>query len=153
MIWRQLEAYLRRRLDAAGYREIKTPQLIDSRLWVQSGHWGKFRENMFVVPDEVPSTEEGKPVITGEAELFALKPMNCPAHIQVFKQGITSYRELPVRFAEYGSCHRNEPHGALHGIMRVPRFVVTTPAATTGSGSERITTRSASLPTWDPSGL
>src|SRR5256885_7488714 len=101
VIWRQLEAYMRRRLDAAGYQEIKSPQLIDSQLWVQSGHWGKFRENMFVVPDEVPSTEEGKPVITGAGELLALKPMNCPAHIQVFKQGITSYRELPVRFAEY----------------------------------------------------
>src|SRR6476659_8140109 len=122
LIWRQLEAYLRRRLDAGGYQEIKTPQLIDSKLWVQSGHWGKFRENMFVVPDEVPGTEEGKPVITGDAELLALKPMNCSAHIQVFKQGITSYRELPVRFAEYGCCHRNEPHGALHGIMRVRQF-------------------------------
>jgi threonyl-tRNA synthetase len=122
IIWRQMEAYLRRRLDAGGYDEIKTPQLIDSKLWVQSGHWGKFRENMFVVPDEVPSTEEGKPVITGAAELLALKPMNCPAHIQVFKQGITSYRQLPVRFAEYGCCHRNEPHGALHGIMRVRQF-------------------------------
>ena len=121
-IWRQLEAYMSRRLDAAGYQQIKTPQLIDSKLWVQSGHWGKFRENMFVVPDEVPSTEEGKPVITGAADLLALKPMNCPAHIQVFKQGITSYRELPVRFAEYGCCHRNEPHGALHGIMRVRQF-------------------------------
>jgi threonyl-tRNA synthetase len=122
VIWRQLEAYMSRRLDASGYQQIKTPQLIDSKLWVQSGHWGKFRENMFVVPDEVPSTEEGKPVITGDAELMALKPMNCPAHIQVFKQGITSYRELPVRFAEYGCCHRNEPHGALHGIMRVRQF-------------------------------
>jgi threonyl-tRNA synthetase len=122
IIWRQLEAYMRRRLDAAGYREIKTPQLIDSKLWVQSGHWGKFRENMFVVPDEIPSTEEGKPVITGDAELMALKPMNCPAHIQVFKQGITSYRELPLRLAEFGCCHRNEPHGALHGIMRVRQF-------------------------------
>jgi threonyl-tRNA synthetase len=91
-------------------------------LWVKSGHWGKFRENMFVVPDEVPGTEEGKPVITGDADLMALKPMNCPAHIQVFRQGITSYRELPVRFAEYGCCHRNEPHGALHGIMRVRQF-------------------------------
>jgi threonyl-tRNA synthetase len=122
MLWRQLEAYMRRRLDAAGYREIKTPQLIDSKLWVQSGHWGKFRENMFVVPDEIPSTEEGRPVITGDAELMALKPMNCPAHIQVFKQGITSYRELPLRLAEFGCCHRNEPHGALHGIMRVRQF-------------------------------
>ena len=122
VIWRQLEAYMRRRLDAAGYREIKTPQLIDSKLWVLSGHWGKFRENMFVVPDEIPSTEEGKPVISGDAELMALKPMNCPAHIQVFKQGITSYRELPLRLAEFGCCHRNEPHGALHGIMRVRQF-------------------------------
>jgi threonyl-tRNA synthetase len=122
VIWRQLEAYMRRRLDAAGYEEIKTPQLIDSKLWVQSGHWAKFRANMFVVPDEVPSTEEGKPVITGNAELMALKPMNCPAHIQVFRQGITSYKELPIRFAEYGTCHRNEPHGALHGIMRVRQF-------------------------------
>src|SRR3954471_1301593 len=122
IIWRQLEAYMRRRLDAAGYHEIKTPQLIDSKLWVQSGHWGKFRENMFVVPDEVPSIEEGKPVITGNAELLALKPMNCPAHIQVFKQGITSYKELPLRLAEFGCCHRNEPHGALHGIMRVRQF-------------------------------
>ena len=122
VIWRQLEAYMRRRLDAAGYQEIRTPQLIDSRLWVQSGHWGKFRANMFVVPDEVPSTEEGKPVITAQADLFALKPMNCPAHIQVFKQGITSYKELPLRLAEFGCCHRNEPHGALHGIMRVRQF-------------------------------
>jgi threonyl-tRNA synthetase len=122
LIWRQLEAYMRRRLDAAGYDEIKTPQLIDSKLWVQSGHWGKFRENMFVVPDEVPSTEEGKPVITGDADLLALKPMNCPAHVQVFKQGITSYKELPLRLAEFGCCHRNEPHGALHGIMRVRQF-------------------------------
>jgi threonyl-tRNA synthetase len=122
VIWRALEAYMRRRLDAAGYNEIKTPQLIDSKLWVQSGHWGKFRENMFVVPDEVPGTEEGKPVITAEADLLALKPMNCPAHIQVFKQGITSYRELPLRLAEFGCCHRNEPHGALHGIMRVRQF-------------------------------
>jgi threonyl-tRNA synthetase len=86
------------------------------------GHWGKYRENMFVVPDEVPSTEEGKPVISGDAELMALKPMNCPAHVQVFKQGITSYRELPLRLAEFGCCHRNEPHGALHGIMRVRQF-------------------------------
>ena len=122
VIWRQLEAYMRRRLDAAGYNEIKTPQLIDSKLWVLSGHWGKFRENMFVVPDEVPGTDEGRPVITGDADLMALKPMNCPAHVQVFKQGITSYKELPLRLAEFGCCHRNEPHGALHGIMRVRQF-------------------------------
>jgi threonyl-tRNA synthetase len=122
VIWRQLEAYMRRRLDGAGYREIKTPQLIDNKLWVASGHWGKFRENMFVVPDEVPSTEEGKPVLSGTGDLMALKPMNCPAHVQVFRQGITSYRDLPLRLAEFGTCHRNEPHGALHGIMRVRQF-------------------------------
>jgi len=122
IVWRELEAYMRRRLDSAGYREIKTPQLIDSGLWVASGHWGKFRENMFVVPDEVPGTDEGRPVITGNAELMALKPMNCPAHVQVFRQGITSYRDLPLRLAEFGCCHRNEPHGALHGIMRVRQF-------------------------------
>ena len=122
LIWRELEAYLRRRLDAAGYLEIKTPQLIDSQLWVASGHWGKFRENMFVVPDEVPSTEGDMPILSGQADLLALKPMNCPAHVQVFKQGITSYRELPLRLAEFGCCHRNEPHGALHGIMRVHQF-------------------------------
>jgi threonyl-tRNA synthetase len=122
IVWRQLEAYMRRRLDAAGYREIKTPQLIDSKLWVASGHWGKFRENMFVVPDEVPSTQGDMPVLSGKADLLALKPMNCPAHIQVFKQGITSYKELPLKLAEFGCCHRNEPHGALHGIMRVRQF-------------------------------
>jgi threonyl-tRNA synthetase len=122
IIWRQLEAYLRRKLDAAGYQEIKTPQLMDARMWEQSGHWGKYRENMFVVPDEVPNTEEDGPVISGEADWMALKPMNCPAHVQVFKQGITSYRELPIRLAEFGCCHRNEPHGALHGIMRVRQF-------------------------------
>lgn len=122
MIWRQLEAYMRRRLDAAGYEEVKTPQLMDARLWEASGHWGKYRENMFVVPDEVPNTEEGKPVLTGEGDLMALKPMNCPAHVQVFRQGIKSYRDLPLRMAEFGCCHRNEPHGALHGIMRVRQF-------------------------------
>jgi threonyl-tRNA synthetase len=122
IMWRALEAYMRRRLDAAGYREIKTPQLIDNKLWVASGHWGKFRENMFVVPDEVPGTDEDKPVLSGKGDLMALKPMNCPAHVQVFKQGITSYRDLPLRLAEFGCCHRNEPHGALHGIMRVRQF-------------------------------
>jgi threonyl-tRNA synthetase len=122
VMWRALEAYMRRKLDAAGYQEIKTPQLIDNKLWVASGHWGKFRENMFVVPDEVPSIEEGKPVLSGSGDLMALKPMNCPAHVQVFKKGITSYRNLPLRLAEFGTCHRNEPHGALHGIMRVRQF-------------------------------
>ncbi|MFL6725721.1 MAG: threonine--tRNA ligase, partial [Sphingomicrobium sp.] len=122
VIYRQLEAYMRRRIDEAGYQEIKTPQLMDAKQWEKSGHWGKYRENMFVVPDEIPAVDEDAPVLSGQADLMALKPMNCPGHILVFKQGITSYRELPVRFAEYGCCHRNEPHGALHGIMRVRQF-------------------------------
>jgi len=121
-IWRALEAYMRRKLDAAGYREVKTPQLMDARQWEQSGHWGKYRENMFVVPDEVPNTEEEGPVLSGEGELMALKPMNCPAHVLIFRQGIKSYRDLPIRLAEFGCCHRNEPHGALHGILRVRQF-------------------------------
>ncbi len=122
VLWRALEAYLRRRLDAGGYQEIKTPQLMEARLWEASGHWGKYRENMFVVPDEVPGTDLDTPILSGKGELMALKPMNCPAHVQVFKQGITSYRDLPLRLAEFGCCHRNEPHGALHGIMRVRQF-------------------------------
>jgi threonyl-tRNA synthetase len=113
---------MRRKLDAAGYDEVKSPQLMDARLWEASGHWGKYRENMFVVPDEVPNTEEGQPVLTGEGDLMALKPMNCPGHVQIFRQGIKSYRDLPLRMAEFGCCHRNEPHGALHGIMRVRQF-------------------------------
>ena len=122
VMWRVLEAYMRRRLDAAGYREVKTPQLMDARQWEQSGHWGKYRENMFVVPDEVPNVAEDGPVLTGEGDLMALKPMNCPAHVLIFRQGIKSYRDLPIRMAEFGCCHRNEPHGALHGIMRVRQF-------------------------------
>ncbi|MFL6782161.1 MAG: threonine--tRNA ligase, partial [Sphingomicrobium sp.] len=122
IIWRQLEAYIRRRLDAAGYVEVKTPQLMDAKQWEKSGHWGKYRENMFVVPDEIPSTEDEAQILSGDADLMALKPMNCPAHVLIFKQGITSYRELPIRLAEFGCCHRNEPHGALHGIMRVRQF-------------------------------
>jgi threonyl-tRNA synthetase len=122
VMWRALEAYMRRKLDAAGYREVKTPQLMDARQWEQSGHWGKYRENMFVVPDEIPSTEDEGPVLTGEGDLMALKPMNCPAHVLIFRQGIKSYRDLPIRMAEFGCCHRNEPHGALHGIMRVRQF-------------------------------
>lgn len=118
-VWLQLEKYIRTRLRGAGYDEIKTPQLLDSKLWEKSGHWSKFRENMFVVPDEVPSIEDDAPVLSGDAKLMALKPMNCPAHVQVFRQGIKSYRDLPIRFAEFGCCHRNEAHGALHGLMRV----------------------------------
>ena len=119
IIWQQLEQYIRRRLTAHRYEEVKTPQLLDKRFWEQSGHWDKFRENMFVVPDEVPSTEEGAAVISADADLMAIKPMNCPAHVQIFKQGIKSYRDLPIRMAEFGCCHRNEAHGALHGLMRV----------------------------------
>ncbi len=121
VIYNQLEQYIRRRLDAAGYKEVKTPQLLDNKLWEASGHWGKFRENMFVVPDAIPSTDEDAPVFEKGAfdKLMALKPMNCPAHVQIFKQGITSYRDLPLRMAEFGCCHRNEAHGALHGLMRV----------------------------------
>jgi len=122
IIWRELEAYMRRRIDAAGYKEVKTPQLMDARQWEQSGHWGKYRENMFIVPDEIPSTEDDAPILSGKADLMALKPMNCPAHVLIFKQGITSYRDLPLRIYENGCCHRNEPHGALHGLMRVRQF-------------------------------
>ena len=127
ILWRCLEAYMRRRLDAAGYDEVKTPQLMDAQQWEKSGHWGKYRENMFVVPDEIPhvgeeGAEDDKPVLSGTSDLMALKPMNCPAHVLIFKQGITSYRDLPMKLAEFGCCHRNEPHGALHGIMRVRQF-------------------------------
>ena len=121
-IWRELEAYMRRKMDGSGYREIKTPQVMDARQWEQSGHWGKYRENMFVIPDEVPNTDEGAELISKDADWMALKPMNCPAHVLVFKQGITSYRDLPIRLGEMGCCHRNEPHGALHGLMRVRQF-------------------------------
>jgi threonyl-tRNA synthetase len=110
-LYRTLESYMRRRLDAAGYNEVKTPQLVDRALWEASGHWEKFRQNMFVA-----SVEE-EPDVT-----LALKPMNCPCHVQIFNQGLRSYRELPLRMAEFGSCHRYEPSGALHGIMRVRAF-------------------------------
>jgi threonyl-tRNA synthetase len=117
-----LEAYMRRRLDKAGYNEVKTPQIMDARQWEQSGHWGKYRENMFVIPDEVPNTEDEGPIVSDEAQWMALKPMNCPAHVLIFRQGIKSYRDLPMRLYENGCCHRNEPHGALHGLMRVRQF-------------------------------
>jgi threonyl-tRNA synthetase len=123
-IYRALESYVRRRLQGAGYKEVRTPQLLDSRFWEQSGHWSKYRENMFIVPDEVPSTDENAPPLSGKAEKFmALKPMNCPAHVQIFKHSIRSYRDLPLRMAEFGCCHRNEPTGALHGLMRLRAFV------------------------------
>ena len=108
-IYREIENYMRRRLDAGGYGEVKTPQLVDRALWEASGHWEKFRENMFTAEAEDDRT-------------LALKPMNCPCHVQIFRQGIKSYRDLPLRMAEFGSCHRNEPSGALHGIMRVRAF-------------------------------
>lgn len=117
-IWIELERYIRARLKEDGYNEVKTPQLMDSKLWEQSGHWGKFRENMFVVPDMVPNAED-EIEVPKDARMMALKPMNCPAHIQIFKQGIKSYRDLPIRMSEFGCCHRNEAHGALHGLMRV----------------------------------
>ena len=125
-IWRELEAYMRRKMDGAGYREIKTPQLMDVRQWEQSGHWGKYAENMFAVPDMVPEVDDSgagaHPSVAKDADWMAIKPMNCPAHVLVFKQGITSYRDLPIRLGEMGCCHRNEPHGALHGLMRVRQF-------------------------------
>jgi threonyl-tRNA synthetase len=114
-IWRSLEGYMRRRLDGAGYLEVKTPQLLDRRLWEASGHWEKFRENMFLAEVE---EEEG-----ADRQVAALKPMNCPGHVQIFNQGIKSYRDLPLRLAEFGACHRFEPSGAMHGIMRVRGFV------------------------------
>jgi threonyl-tRNA synthetase len=121
-MWLQLEAYIRRRLNEAQYVEVKTPQLLDAKLWEKSGHWGKYAQNMFVVPDDVPDTVSEGAVFDPEAKLMAIKPMNCPAHVQIFNQGIKSYRDLPLRMAEFGCCHRNEPHGALHGIMRVRQF-------------------------------
>ena len=108
-LYRTLETYIRARLDKAKYVEVKTPQLIDRGLWEASGHWEKFRDHMFTAETE-------------DDRIFALKPMNCPGHVQIFRQGITSYRDLPLRMAEFGSCHRYEPSGALHGLMRVRAF-------------------------------
>jgi len=108
-LYRACQDYMRRRLEATGYVEVKTPQLIDRALWEKSGHWEKFRENMFTAQDE-------------NDKILALKPMNCPGHVQIFRQGIKSYRDLPLRMAEFGACHRNEPSGALHGLMRVRAF-------------------------------
>ncbi len=122
IVWRELEAYMRRAIDGAGYKEVKTPQVMDARQWEQSGHWGKYRENMFVIPDEIPNVEDEGPLVSGAADWMALKPMNCPAHVLIFRQGIKSYRDLPLRIYENGCCHRNEPHGALHGLMRVRQF-------------------------------
>jgi threonyl-tRNA synthetase len=113
-IYRALEDYMRRRLKSAGYKEIRTPQVVDRKLWEASGHWANYRENMYITEiDEEHANEK---------RVNALKPMNCPCHVQVFNQGLKSYRELPLRLAEFGSCHRYEAHGALHGLMRVRGF-------------------------------
>jgi len=107
-LWRTVEAYMRGRLQEAGYVEVKTPQLIDRVLWERSGHWENYRPNMFIAESE--------------ERILAVKPMNCPGHVLIYRQGIKSYRDLPLRMAEFGACHRNEPSGALHGLMRVRAF-------------------------------
>ena len=108
IIWQQVEQYMRKILKENSYQEIRTPQVLDKSLWERSGHWENFRENMFTTHSEERN--------------FAIKPMNCPGHVQVFNQGLKSYRDLPLRLTEFGSCHRNEPSGALHGLMRVRSF-------------------------------
>jgi threonyl-tRNA synthetase len=110
-LYRTLEDYIRRKISAGGYQEVKTPLLLDRKLWEASGHWENYRQNMFIAEVE------------DEKKTLAVKPMNCPGHVQIFKQGTKSYRELPLRMAEFGSCHRYEPSGALHGLMRVRAFV------------------------------
>ncbi len=109
-LYRTVEAYIRRRLEQNGYEEVRTPQLVDRTLWEKSGHWDKYRKHMFIAE------------VVDEESTLALKPMNCPCHVQIFKQGLRSYRQLPLRMAEFGACHRYEPSGALHGIMRVRAF-------------------------------
>ncbi len=109
-LYRTVEDYMRRRQIAAGYEEVRTPQLVDRSLWERSGHWEKYREHMFIA------------TVEDEEKTLALKPMNCPCHVQIFRHGLRSYRELPLRMAEFGACHRYEPSGALHGIMRVRGF-------------------------------
>ena len=109
VIYLEIEAYMRRKLNSSEYDEVKTPQVIDRSLWEKSGHWEKFKEHMFMAKGD-------------EEKTLALKPMNCPGHVQIYKQGLKSYKDLPIRMAEFGSCHRNEPSGALHGIMRVRQF-------------------------------
>ena len=109
MLWQIIEQHMRRELDAAGYREVKTPQILDKTFWEKSGHWENYKDNMFTTQSEKRE--------------YAVKPMNCPGHVQIFNHGLRSYRDLPMRLAEFGSCHRNEPSGALHGLMRVRGFV------------------------------
>ena len=118
-LYRTLERYMRQRLEKARYQEVKTPQLVDRKLWEASGHWEKFRESMYIAENEEGIRDYA--ANPGE-RIFALKPMNCPCHVQIFNQGLKSYRDLPLRMAEFGSCHRFEPGGALHGIMRVRNF-------------------------------
>ncbi len=108
VIWQRIEQYMRRVLEENGYLEVRAPQVLDVSLWKRSGHWDNFRENMFFTESE--------------SRDYAVKPMNCPGHVQIFNQGLKSYRDLPLRLAEFGSCHRNEPSGALHGLMRVRSF-------------------------------
>ena len=108
-LWQTIEQHMRRELDAAGYREVKTPQILDKTFWEKSGHWANYKDNMFTT--------------SSEKRDYAVKPMNCPGHVQIFNHGLRSYRDLPMRLAEFGSCHRNEPSGALHGLMRVRGFV------------------------------
>ncbi len=108
-LWQTIEQHMRRELDAAGYQEVKTPQIMDKTFWEKSGHWDNYKDNMFLT--------------ASEKREYAVKPMNCPGHVQIFNHGLRSYRDLPMRLAEFGSCHRNEPSGALHGLMRVRGFV------------------------------
>ncbi|TVO53056.1 threonine--tRNA ligase [Denitromonas halophila] len=108
-LWQQVEQYMRNTLNEAGYKEVKTPLMMDRSLWERSGHWENYRENMFTTESEKRD--------------YAVKPMNCPGHVEIFNHGLHSYRDLPLRLAEFGSCHRNEPSGALHGLMRVRGFV------------------------------
>lgn len=108
-LWQAIEQHMRKELDAAGYREVKTPQIMDKTFWEKSGHWENYKDNMFVTQSEKRE--------------YAVKPMNCPGHVQIFNNSLRSYRDLPMRLAEFGSCHRNEPSGALHGLMRVRGFV------------------------------
>lgn len=116
-LYRAIESYIRRRLNKAGYEEVHTPQLYDSSLFRASGHWDMYGDNMFKVGLKQGEDPAAPP------QMMGVKPMNCPGHVQVFKQGIKSYRDLPLRLAEFGNCHRNEAHGALHGLMRVRQFV------------------------------
>ena len=108
-LWQTIEQHMRKELDSAGYREVKTPQIMDKTFWEKSGHWDNYKDNMFVTQSEKRE--------------YAVKPMNCPGHVQIFNNSLRSYRDLPMRLAEFGSCHRNEPSGALHGLMRVRGFV------------------------------